>query len=100
MIVLLIDQGTKEILNAASAPLSSLSGIDAVKAETATPKVEVVGGQLCVEVADAEVRVYNAAGAQVAARRVNGQAGFCLAPGCYVVRTSNGTTTHTVKVAL
>ena len=100
VIVLLIDQGTKEILNAASAPLSALSGIDAVKAETATPKVEVVGGQLCVEVADAEVRVYNAAGAQVAARRVNGQAGFCLAPGCYVVRTSNGTTTHTAKVAL
>lgn len=100
LIALLLDTATGEILNADKVALSAVCAIGEAATLPGKARVSVQGGQLSVAATAARVSVYNAAGQEVATRRIDGSLSLPLPAGCYVVRVQTASGTQTAKVVL
>ena len=98
LVALLLDNDSGEILNAATCPLTPSSSINAWSTDAA--QVSVADGCLNINGQNGEASIFNAAGQCVGHARLNGNSSFRLAPGCYMVRTSDATGTRTIKIVL
>ena len=63
-------------------------------------KAFLILGLVAVSAAAGEVSVFDAAGRQVARRRVDGSLSLPLGAGCYVVRVQTASGVQTAKVTL
>lgn len=96
VVALLIDNGSGEILNAATLPVAVTDGIHAASTDAAD--ISARDGQLSIHHFNGEVSIFNAAGQRIAHSRLDGSAQFHLAPGCYVVRTENAQGVSSTKI--
>ena len=96
VVALLIDNGSGEILNAATLPVAVTDGIHAASTDAAD--ISARDGQLSIHHFNGEVSIFNAAGQRIAHSRLDGSAQFHLDPGCYVVRTESAQGVRSTKV--
>ena len=99
VVVLLLDTESNEIVNAASIPLSQITAVSSVQTGNEV-SVEVNAGCVIVSAQSSDVTVYTVDGRQVAQARVDGNRGFQLPAGNYVVRVDNGNDVTVKKVKL
>ena len=99
LIVLLVDKGTGEIVNAKQVAMKNVTAVESTTA-LASAEVKAVTGGVQVTTADATVSVYTAAGAMVAQQKVKGNAFVALNTGNYVVRVVKGGDVYVKKVNL
>lgn len=100
LVVLLIDNGSKEIINATQKKMNTITAVDATEMTDKWAKVECIDGAVVVQADGAVVSVYTLNGAVVANQTVNGTVTVPLEKSTYIVRVVRDGEIFVKKVVL